>query len=58
MEKARFSRMNGYGSHAAEDATMLRVIQMATTTVWMTRKRAVPRLRAMASEKRPNASGS
>ena len=34
------------------------VIQTATTTVWMTRNRAVPRLRAMASLNSPKASGS
>ena len=58
MEKARFSRMNGYGSHRRVMTTTLMKIQMATMTVWMTRKRAVPRLRAMASLNSPKASGS
>ena len=50
--------MKGYGSHLPKNPITLRLIQMATTIVWMTRKRAVPNVRAIASENRPNASGS
>jgi len=50
--------MNGYGSHWRPQAVALIPIQTTTKIVWTTRKRAVPKRRAMASEKSPKASGS
>ena len=50
--------MNGYGSHRQSTATRFSAIQTITMTVWMTRKRPVPRKRAIRSENRPNASAS
>src|SRR6266568_2168125 len=58
VEKARLSRMNGYGSQCLARAMVLSAIQPMTSTVWPTRKRPVPRNRAIASENRPNASAS
>src|SRR6516162_5595656 len=50
--------MNGYGSQWLTMPTVLSAIQPMTNTVWPARKRPVPRNRAIASEKRPNASAS
>src|SRR5580704_12461821 len=50
--------MNGYGSQWLTMPTVLSTIQPMTSTVWPNRKRPVPRNRASASEKRPNASAS
>src|ERR1700684_2586494 len=58
VEKARVSRMDGYGSQRWAYATELRMIQKMTNTVGATRYRPVPRNRASPSENRPNASAS
>src|SRR6266536_2099916 len=58
VEKARLSRMNGYGSQWLTRPMVLSAIQPMTSTVWPTRNRPVPRNRAIASENRPNASAS
>jgi hypothetical protein len=58
VEKARLSRMNGYGSQWLTMPMVLSRIQPITSTVWPNRKRPVPRNRAIASENRPNASAS
>src|SRR2546425_289507 len=50
--------MNGYGSQWLMMPMVLSTIQPMTSTVWPTRNRPVPRNRAIASEKRPNASAS
>ena len=58
VEKARLSRMYGYGSQWWMYATELSTIQKITNTVWPTRYLPVPRNRARPSENRPNASAS
>ena len=50
--------MNGYGSQWLTMPMVFSTIQPMTSTVWPTRKRPVPRNRAIASENRPNASAS
>src|SRR5438132_12823145 len=50
--------MNGYGSQWLMMPIVLSTIRPMTRTVWPTRKRPVPRNRAIASENRPNASAS
>src|SRR4029077_3148628 len=50
--------MNGYGSQWLTMPMVLRMIQAMTSTVWPARNFPVPRNRAIASEKRPNASAS
>jgi hypothetical protein len=56
VEKARFSRMNGYGSHSKPTASELRTIQMTTTTVWPTMYLGVPKNLASFSEVCPKRS--
>src|SRR5579862_3076090 len=58
VEKAKLSRMNGYGSQCRTRPTVLSTIQTSTITVCQNRNRPVPRNRAIASENRPNASAS
>src|SRR5579859_5730177 len=50
--------MNGYGSQCFIRAAVFSTIQPSTSTDCPTRKRPVPRNRAIASENRPNASAS
>src|SRR5690242_19939584 len=50
--------MNGYGSQWLTMPTVLSTIQPTTSSVWPNRNRPVRRNRAIASEKRPDASAS
>ena len=48
--------MNGYGSHRSPTATAFSAIQMMTMSVWPRMYCGVPKKRAAASARRPNAS--
>ena len=56
MEKARLSRMNGYGSHPKLNAAALVAIHRTTSTVWPMMKRGVPKKRAKRSAATPKRS--
>src|SRR5687768_11671538 len=55
-DRTRLSRMNGYGSHDMNHATLLAMIHRQSSTDWMAMKVQDPTLLATASARRsPNA---